>query len=222
MRKLMIVAVALAVGCAMGGQETKKSEAMNAQDQAHQALVSAADAQKRASDEQAKAEKAQTDVEQAQRSLADAQAKLRGQRMKAQQAQADAQRLSQQAQQDVQEHQQAALSAQQTQAQQSRQLNQGHLDSWTQQKVLEGRVVQASGNELQVKTADQGTMKLDVSDSTAVNLDGRGATLSQIQPGSDVRASYQLIDGKAKALHIDVTSGSSQQAAPAQDNTPAK
>jgi colicin import membrane protein len=218
MRKLMIVAIALAVGCATGGQETKKSEAINAQDQAHQALVSAADAQKRASDEQAKAEKAQTNVEQAQRALADSQAKSRGQRMKAEQAQSDAQRLSQQAQQDVAEHQAAAMSAQQTQAQQSRQLNQGHLDSWTQQKVLEGRVIRVSGNELQIKTIDQGMMKLDVSDSTAVNLDGQGANLAQIRPGADVRASYQLIDGKAKALHVDATSAALPP--PAQDSAP--
>jgi len=45
-----------------------------------------------------------------------------------------------------------------------------------------------------------------VTDSTAVRVDGRSASLSQIQPGSDVRASYQMVNGQAKALQIDASS----------------
>ena len=100
MRKIIIGAIALALGCATTGQQEQKSQALSAQDQAHQSLQAAADAQKRAVDEQKKAEAAQKDVEDAQRALADAQAKLRGQRVKAQQAQADARRLSEEAHQD--------------------------------------------------------------------------------------------------------------------------
>ena len=211
MRNMVVVAIALAFGCAMGGQEAKKSETMSAQDQAHSELQRAADAQKRASEEQARAEEAQRNVEQAQKALADAQAKERGQRVKAQQAQQDAQRLAAQAQHDAQEQQKQALSSQQEQASQSRQSMQERQQAWTQEQTLRGRVVNAGGDQLQVRSSSQGLVKLDVTDATAIQLDGRSGSLSQIQPGSDVRASYQMIDGKARALKIEVTSGGADQ-----------
>ncbi|MFN2549514.1 MAG: hypothetical protein ABR567_18985 [Myxococcales bacterium] len=211
MRNIIIGAVALALGCATTGQQEQRSQAMSAQEQAHQSLQAAADAQKKASDEQAKAEKAQKDVEDAQRALADAQAKLRGQRQIARQAQQEAQRLNQEAQRETQDHQQQALQYQDQQSQQQHQLNQERAQSWTQEQTLSGRVVRKSGDQLRVRTEDQGVMNLDLSGTTAVSVDGRAATADQIQPGSDVRASYQMIDGKAKALKIDVTSNGSQQ-----------
>jgi cell envelope opacity-associated protein A len=67
-------------------------------------------------------------------------------------------------------------------------------------------VVQAQGDSIQVRTPDQGLLDLQVTDATAVKLNGQTAPLSQIKPGSDVRASYQEVDGKAKALTIDATS----------------
>jgi hypothetical protein len=45
-----------------------------------------------------------------------------------------------------------------------------------------------------------------VNDSTAVNLDGKQGDPSAIQPGSDVRASYQVIDGEPTALKLDIKS----------------
>ena len=218
---VMVGAVALALGCATTGQQESKSPALSAQDQAHQSLQAAADAQKRAVDEQRKAEAAQKDVEDAQRALADAQAKLRGQRVKAQQAQDDARRLSEEAQKDASEQQQQALQLQQQDAQQKAALNQDRTQSWTQEQTLEGRVVRKSGNQLRVRTQDQGLMNLDVGDTTAVSFDGRSGSLDQIQPGSDVRASYQMIDGKAKALKIDIVS-STQQPPDQQQSLPPK
>ena len=221
MKKLIVLpAIALAFGCAMGGQETKKSEAMSAQDQAHQQLQQAADAQKRAADEQAQAEKDQQDVVQAQKALADAQARLRGQRMKARQAQEEARRLSQQATQEASQEQQQALQLQESQSQRNSQLNQSRSQEWTSQKDVQGRVLSASGDELQIRSSDQQLMKLGVTGSTAINGDGRSGTAAQIQPGSDVRASYQMIDGKAKALTIDVTSAG-QSSQPSEQNVPA-
>ena len=49
-------------------------------------------------------------------------------------------------------------------------------------------------------------VKLQVSDSTAVNLDGRAASMRDIRTGSDVRASYGVVDGKTTAVQLDVTS----------------
>ena len=117
--------LALVFGCAMGGQETKKSEAQSAQDQAKKSLQSAADSQKKATDEQAKAEQAQQEVTQKQKELADAQVKLRGQRMKAEQAQSDAQAAAKSAQQEALQQQQQASQLQKTQAQEMKQTESG-------------------------------------------------------------------------------------------------
>ena len=67
-------------------------------------------------------------------------------------------------------------------------------------------MIQASGDHLKIRTSDLDSVDLTVTDATSVNLNGQTASLSQIQPGSDVRASYQMINGQAKAIHVDVTS----------------
>jgi len=204
-----VAGLALVCGCAMGGQETKKSEAAKAQDQAHQSLQAAADAQKKAADEQAKAEQAQQEVTQKQKELADAEVKLRGQRMKAQQAQGDARQAAQAAQEEAQQQQQQASQLQQSQAREMKQTDQEKLRNWTQEQNAQGTVVSAQKDELQIRTRDQELLKLQVTDATAVTLNGQTASVSQLQPGSDVRASYQTVDGKEKALTIEATSKSS-------------
>jgi hypothetical protein len=213
MRKTVWVAsLALLSGCAMfgGGQETKKSEAAQAQDQAHQSLQAAADAQKKAADEQAKAEQMQQDVTQKQKELADAQAKLRAQRVKAQQAQRDAQQATRTAQQEAQQQQQEASQLQKSQAQEMQQTNQQRMQNWSQQQTARGTVVSAGSDQLQIRTRDQGLLKLQITDSTAVTLNGQTSSVTQLQPGTDVRASFQEVDGQAKALTIDATSRGSQ------------
>jgi len=204
MRNIIVGAIALAIGCTSGQQE-RKSDTLTAQEQATQEFQRAADAQKRAADEQARAEKAQSDVTAAQRALADAQTRLRSQRAKAEQAQRDAQMLAQEAHQRGVEAQQEAVQRQSLQYQRGQALAQ-NPSSWSQPQQIQGSVIGAQGNQLSLRTADQQTLWLDVTDSTALRLDGRAASLNQIQPGADVRASYQLVDGQAQALQIDATS----------------
>lgn len=223
MRNIIIGAIALALGCATTGQQEQKSQALSAQEQAHQSLQAAADAQKKAADEQAKVEKDQKDVQDAQKALADAQAKLRGQRQIARQAQEEAQRLNREATQDASQQQQQALTYQQQQAQQQQRLNENRTQSWTAEQTLNGKVVRKTNDQLRVRTQEQGLMNLDIGDSTAVSVDGRKASIDQIQPGDDVRASYQMIDGKAKAVTLDVTSNASNtQQDQNQQQTPPK
>jgi hypothetical protein len=206
-----VAGVALLLGCAMGGQETKKSEARTAQDQAQLSLQAAADAQKRAADEQAKAEQLQQEVTQKQKDLADAQARLRGQRIKAQQAQRDAQQATRSAQQEAMTQQNQASQLQQTQAQEMHQTNQERQQNWTAEQKARGTLVSAQGDQVQIRTSDQDLLQLQVTDSTAVTLNGQTSSVSQLRPGSDVRTSYQAVDGQAKALTLDVTSKSSGQ-----------
>ncbi|MFL5459030.1 MAG: hypothetical protein ACJ78X_21735, partial [Myxococcales bacterium] len=60
-------------------------------------------------------------------------------------------------------------------------------------------------DSLKVRAGDR-DMNLQLSDSTAITVDGKSSSAQQIQPGSDVRASYQMVDGQAQALKIDVKS----------------
>jgi len=209
MRNTLWACLALAVGCATGGQEAKKSETRTAQDQAQQSLQQAADAQKKAADEQAKVEQFQQNVTQKQRELADAQAKLRGQIAKAEQSQRDAQTATQASHQDAQLQQQQALQTQKTETQQMRSQNQERTQSWTQEQDARGTVVQAGNDQVQIRTLDKDLLRLQITDATAVTLNGQSSSAAQLQPGADVRASYQMVDGQAKALKIDATSKSS-------------
>jgi len=210
---IWVAAVALSFGCAMfgGSSESKKSETRTQQDQAHQSLQAAADAQKKASDEQAKVEQFQQDVTTKQKELADAQAKLRGQIAKAEQAQRDAQQTTQATHQEASQVQQQATSTQRSESQQMQTTVKENQQTWTQEQNARGTVVQAASDQLQIRTQDKDLLQLQVSDSTHVTLNGQVASVSQLQPGSDVRASYQMVDGKAKALKIDATSKSSDQ-----------
>ena len=216
---IWVASLPLALGCAMfggGEKETKKSETRTAQDQAHQSLQQAADAQKKAAAEQAKVDQSQQNVTQKQRELADAQAQLRGQIAKAEQAKRDAQTATQSGQQEANLQQQQAAQTQRTETQQMTSQNQERSQSWTQEQDARGTVVQAGSNQLQIRTPDKELLNLRVSDATAVTLNGQTVSASQLQPGTDVRASYQMIDGQAKALKIDATSKSSSGQQPEQ------
>jgi colicin import membrane protein len=209
---IWVAGVALCFGCAMfggGSDNAKKSETRTAQDQAHQSLQAAADAQKKAADEQAKAEQAQQNVTKKQKELADAQAQLRGQIAKAEQAQRDAQQATKTAQSEASQQQQQAMTTQKTESQQMQTSAQKNQQTWTQEQSARGTVVQAGSDQLQIRTQDKDLLQLQITDATAVTLNGQTSSVSQLQPGSDVRASYQMVDGKAKALKIDATSKSS-------------
>ena len=208
---IWVASLAFLFGCATGEKDTKKSETRTVQEQAHQSLQRAAEAQKRAADEQAKVEKLQQEVTQKQKELADAQARLKAQIAKAEQAQRDAQEAKRQSDQEASQLQQQASQKQRSETQQIQQLNQEQQRTWTQEKSVTGRVLQAQGDKIEVRTPGQDVLQLQVTDSTAVRVNGKPASVSQIQPGSEVRASYQVVDGQPKALVIDATSKASGQ-----------
>jgi len=213
MRRTSWVAIipALALGCATGSSNQKpSSEAVKTQSQAQAALQRAADAQKRALDEQQKAEQLQQEVVQKQKDLADTQARLNAQRAKAEQAQRDAQRLSAEAQQEAQRQQTQAMQLQRQQAQTNQELTQQNQQSYMQTKNVRGRAVSANKDEVLLRSSDQGDVRLKLNDSTSITVDGKMGTGEEIQPGEDVRATYQVIDGQPTAVKIDVTSNKSR------------
>jgi len=214
---------ALALACATGSKNEKpSSEAVKTQSQAQAALQRAADAQKRALDEQQKAEQQQQVVVQKQKDLADAQARLNAQRDKAQQSQREAQRLSADAQQEAQREQTQAMQLQQQQAQTNQQLTQQNQQNFMQTRIVRGSAVSATKDELLLRSSDQGDVRLKLNDSTSITVDGKMGTGEQIQPGEDVRATYQLIDGQSIAVKIEARSSRSRTDSSSSDTSQPK
>jgi hypothetical protein len=189
-----------------GSSNQPKSETQRAQSQAQDAFQRAAEAQKRANEEQAKAEQSHQEVERLQKQLAEAQARAQAQDLKAQQAQQEARRLAQEAQQQATQAQAQATQLQRSESQTRQQIHQQNMQQWTQTKDVQGMALGTEGDAIRVRSPDQGDLRLKVNDSTAVVVDGRTGSPTQIQPGSEVRASYQMIDGQPTAVKVEVTS----------------
>ena len=156
-------------------------------------------------EEQKKAEQADQAVTDAQKKLAEAQAKAQAQHAKAEQAQQQAQQLSQQAQQQGTQSQSEAMQSQQRETQTAQRLQQQNQQAFTQAKNIEGKVTAATSDELTVLSPGEGDVRLKLNDSTAITIDGQQGSANQIQPGADVRASYQLIGGTPTAIRVRVT-----------------
>jgi Skp family chaperone for outer membrane proteins len=206
MRRMFLTIPAIALACATSSPSQQMSGTRHAQDDAQQQYQNAAGAQKHASEEQQKAEQAARDVTAAQKALADAQAKLEGQQAKAAQAQRDAGKLGHDAQELGALMQVQATQLQGQEAQEGKRTEQGNQRAWTETRNVSGTVAAVSASGLTVRSDGSADVKLQVTGSTAVNLDGRAASLRDIKAGSEVRASYGVIDGKTTAVQLDVTS----------------
>ena len=91
---------------------------------------------------------------------------------------------------------------------------------WTDEKTVNGQVVEAKDSSLRIRTNDGQNLTLGLSDTTSINIDGRLGSAANVQPGSDVRASYQMVDGHAQALSLDVRSNHSQGGDNGQQSAP--
>lgn len=67
---------------------------------------------------------------------------------------------------------------------------------------IEGKVSKASGQKLTLNREDAPAATLHVDKTTKIELDGEKATLSQLRPGQDVKASFNLQGEKAHAIEI--------------------
>ena len=146
----------------------------------------------------------------AQKALADAQATLAGQRAKAAQAQRDAAQSGRDSQERGAQMQQRATQLQGQEARQGTQTQEGNQRAWMQTRNVRGTVAAVTPSSLTVRSDDQEDVLLHLSDTTAVNLDGRTASMNEIRAGNDVRATYGRVDGQATAVRLDVTSSGSK------------
>jgi hypothetical protein len=76
------------------------------------------------------------------------------------------------------------------------------------QQSVNGTLVQASSDEVRVDTANQPGMRLRVTGATRITLDGKDVSVTQLQEGSQVRASYSVVGDQPTALRIEVKSAS--------------
>jgi hypothetical protein len=187
-------------------QPTQMTETQRRQDEAVRAFERAAEAQHRATEEQAKAEEAQRKAVEAQKVFAAAQAQALAQSAKAEQAQREARQIEQQEHQRGARAQQHAMRMQKTEARTLQQIRKGNLQRWTETKRVAGTAVDASNDTVLVRSRDRGDVRLKLNSSTAISVEGKQGDPREIQPGSDVRASYQVIDGDPTALKLDVKS----------------
>jgi len=208
MRRMFFLIPAFALACATSSPNQQVSGTSRAQDDAQQQYQGAASAQKHAAEEQLKAEQDERDVTKAQMALADAQSRLEGQRAKAVQAQRDAGQKGLDAQLLGARMQENATRLQGEEARQGKRTEQGNDRAWMQTQNVSGAVAAVGANNLTIRSADRGDVKLELSSSTSVSLDGRTAMLAEVHPGNQVRASYGVVDGKSTATQLDFTSTS--------------
>jgi hypothetical protein len=192
--------MALAIGCAttQPAQDTATAQA-----QAAQSLQAASDAQNQANYEQQKAEQANQNVIATQQDLAQQRAYARDQTLRAQQAQANAQQA------EINAHEQGAYAQEKAIENQQIEASQAPIAAppphVATAQVIEGQVVSATDDNIALRTLHSGVVNLSVQDFTRISLDGQPVgRASNLMPGEDVRASFQVVDGQPQALRVHV------------------
>ncbi len=200
-----------------------------AQEKSKQAYEKAQSAMERAQGEQQQVGQAQQDVAQAQEELAKAEQKAHQESEQAKQAQAQAEQEGQRAEQQAQESQQQTAQAQQEAEQQAQQQREqfakqqeqeeqqgtaamGGAGTAGQEKQLHGELQKAQQNSIVVQTDQQGPMTLYLDpNTTVVTIDGQKSSVGQLQEGSDIRASYSIVNNRPTATEIQASSATGQQ-----------
>lgn len=74
-------------------------------------------------------------------------------------------------------------------------------------QVISGRVAIASGSSLVIDTDDGAERTLSVVEETTVRVNGEEASLAELVPGDNVRASYDEEDGRQVAVKVEASQG---------------
>ena len=73
-------------------------------------------------------------------------------------------------------------------------------------KSVTGTLAQAGTDEVRLDTESHPGMPLKINDSTKITLDGKDATVAQLQEGAQIRASYSGSGDTATAIRIEAKS----------------
>lgn len=182
-------------GCQRGEREERQGQGGTAMQSAERSSEQAAKQQEKAAERAGEAADARQEVREEQKEVAEARGEAQEKTAEAQQAQNQAQRESAQAGQEMDRARQQTAAGQPSGAQ----------AGMTGQQSAEGELVRASADEIVLRTegAQQGELRLKVSESTPVVIDGREAKLSDLEEGTQVRASFEDAKGERTATRIE-------------------
>lgn len=186
-----LVGLVAGAGCAARQKQAQQQESPAAkqisasQERSQQALDQAAVAQRGASEQARRAQEAARESQRADTAAKEAQERAvaaretaRNEQTKAVQAQEEANRATQQA---------SGVAAQAQQ--QASQVLSEQESGQAGQRVLAGSVIEADQGRL-VVSSDRGPLSFTLTPSTQVEVNGRAASLADIQPGADARVAY--------------------------------
>ncbi len=227
-------AVLVAAGCEQREGESRTQDFVSsAQEQSEQAFEKAKEAQEKASEKQAELMGEQGDIQEAEQELREQRAEIDRARAEAEAAQREAREAGTEAQATAEAAQQRAEEGQrqmaQAEAEQRAQLaeEQRQEASATRQEAeaaatapageveVSGKVAEASSDRISIDAG--GTrLELEVPPGTQVTVRGQVASVNELKPGDEVRASYRTEEGKTTASKIEATpagegSGSMQE-----------
>lgn len=104
----------------------------------------------------------------------------------------------------------------------------GDVKGHASDRVISGRIADASDSSLVIESSSGERQTLSLVDQTVVTMDGRQSSVSSLEAGQDVRASFNEQDGKNVAVKIEAqpkagagvyTPGSPPGTAPAEGST---
>lgn len=211
--------MALLAGCATGkGQQepaSRTEQVAQAQTRSQQALERAQEAQQQATRQQREAEKARERVAKKEQQLAKQQRELAKQQAELREVEQELAQARQRAQQERQQ----AIEAQR-QARQETQRAQ-EIVAQSQQRALElqrnrvtvsGEVASIRADEIVLRdTGAPQPLRLAVQENTVVLKDGQSASLRELPLGTEVRATYQYVDGERIATRLEVSTPEPKQ-----------
>jgi colicin import membrane protein len=205
-----LVGLVTGAGCAGRQQQAKQEESPAAkqisasQERSQQALDQAAVAQREASDQARRAQEAAREAEGAESEARQAQERA----VAAQQKAANEQKKAVQAQEDANRATELASGVAAQAQQQASQVLSEQEKVASGQRMFKGSVIEADQGRL-VVSSERGPLSFALTPSTQVEVDGRAATLADIQPGADARVAYDIsADGTTQtATRVMVSTG---------------
>lgn len=92
---------------------------------------------------------------------------------------------------------------------QARQLFQGKVKTWD----VEGTVssVDSANQQITIQRENLPDVQLSLVDQSKISMDGKQASLQDLQPGSEIRASFQLAQDRPVAVSLDAKPSKAQK-----------
>lgn len=183
--------------------QTREQRVEQAQQDSMKAFERARAAQEQANRLQREAADAQQRADNAQRQFAEAEQRLEEARRDAQRKSAEAITAQQQARQEAERAQATAAESQRL-----------ALDLQRNRITVVGELAAIGPDTLIIRGPDPQPLRLGLGERTVVTIGGQRVSPEELIAGSEVRATYQILEGRPVALEIDATPAPAPAPAP--------